>query len=156
MFNKMQHKYLDFIIRSLYMFQVLSVPIIRSTVTVVDSHWHKVCYISERCARVRLKCPNWVDSHITLVLTRPWCCDYPPDLDIFKWTLPQCSLPNVTYVVPVAVSYSYCTPDNGYRKYPKHVEWSCNKIKLLVLHLVRYFMCILIENDAWNHEHKFY
>jgi hypothetical protein len=29
---------------------------------------------------------------------------------------------DVTYVVPVAVNYSYCTPDNGYGKYPKHVE----------------------------------
>jgi hypothetical protein len=26
------------------------------------------------------------------------------------------------YVVPVAVNYSYCTPDDGYGKYPKHVE----------------------------------
>jgi hypothetical protein len=33
----MQHQYLDFIARSLYMFRVLSVPIIR-TITVVDSH----------------------------------------------------------------------------------------------------------------------
>jgi hypothetical protein len=42
----------------------------------------------------------------------------------------------------VAVHCSYCTPDYGYGKYPKHVEWSCNKIKILVLHLVGYFMCI--------------
>jgi hypothetical protein len=25
-------------------------------------------------------------------------------------------------VVPVAVNCSYCTPDDGYGKYPKHVE----------------------------------
>jgi hypothetical protein len=42
--NKMQHQYLDFIARSLYMFQVLSVPIISSTITAVDSHWYNICY----------------------------------------------------------------------------------------------------------------
>jgi hypothetical protein len=26
------------------------------------------------------------------------------------------------YVVPVAGNYSYCTPDDGYGKYPKHVQ----------------------------------
>jgi hypothetical protein len=36
--------------------------------------------------------------------------------------LSQRSLPNVTYVVPVAVNCSYSTPDDGYGKYPKHVE----------------------------------
>jgi hypothetical protein len=38
MSNKMQHKYLDFIARSLYMFRVISVPFIRSAITAVDSH----------------------------------------------------------------------------------------------------------------------
>jgi hypothetical protein len=42
MSNKMQHQYLDFITRSLYMFRVLSVPIIRSTITAVDSHWYNM------------------------------------------------------------------------------------------------------------------
>jgi hypothetical protein len=54
----------------------------------------------------------------------------------------------------VVVNCSYCTPDDGYGKYPKHVEWSCNKIKILVLHLVGHFVCIYIENDARNHEPK--
>jgi hypothetical protein len=31
-----------FITRSLYMFQALSVPIIRSTLTAVDSHWYNI------------------------------------------------------------------------------------------------------------------
>jgi hypothetical protein len=37
-------------------------------------------------------------------------------------TLYGLSLSNVTYVVPVAVNYSYCIPDDGYGKCPKHVE----------------------------------
>jgi hypothetical protein len=45
MSNRMQHYYLDFIVRSLYMFRVLSVPIIRSTITVFDSHWYNICYV---------------------------------------------------------------------------------------------------------------
>jgi hypothetical protein len=39
-------------------------------------------------------------------------------------------------------------------KCPKNVERSCNKIKILVLHLVGHFMCIFIENDAGYHERK--
>jgi hypothetical protein len=39
------------------------------------------------------------------------------------------------YVVPMAVKYSYCTPDGGYGKCTKHIESSCNKIKIL-LHLL--------------------
>jgi uncharacterized membrane protein YhdT len=58
------------------------------------------------------------------------------------------------YVVPVVVNCSYCTPDVGYGKYPKHVELSCNKIKILVLHLVRHFVCVYIENDVRNREPK--
>jgi hypothetical protein len=58
------------------------------------------------------------------------------------------------HVEPVAVNYSYCTPADWYGKYRKHVEWSCNKIKILVLHLVGRFMCISIEKDARNHERK--
>jgi hypothetical protein len=30
----------------------------------------------------------------------------------------------------VALNCSYCTPDDGYRNYPKHVQWSCNEIKI--------------------------
>jgi hypothetical protein len=37
----------------------------------------------------------------------------------FKQTLPKCSRPNVTDVLPVAVNYSYCTPDDGYTIVPK-------------------------------------
>jgi hypothetical protein len=63
---------------------------------------------------------------------------------IFKRTLPQSSRSNVTYDVPVAVNCSYCTTDVGYGKYPKHVEWSCNKIKILVLHLIGHFVCVCL------------
>jgi hypothetical protein len=52
----------------------------------------------------------------------------------------------------MAVNYSYCTPDDGDGKYPKYVKWSCNKIKILVLHLVGHFVCIFIEKYARNHE----
>jgi hypothetical protein len=44
MSNEMQLYYLDFIARSLYMFLVLRVPIIRSTITAVDSHWYTIRY----------------------------------------------------------------------------------------------------------------
>jgi hypothetical protein len=53
--ERMQHMYTGiqqdatmvscFITRSLYMFRALSVPIIRSTLTAVDSHWHNMCYV---------------------------------------------------------------------------------------------------------------
>jgi hypothetical protein len=65
--------------------------------------------------------------------------------------LPQQSLPNVTYVIPVAVNCSYCTPDDGYGKYTKHVEWSCNKIKI-VLHLVGHFVCIYIHIEIYKYK----
>jgi hypothetical protein len=84
----------------------------------------------------------WTILIFFLVLIQPWWCDCLPDLDIFKRTVPQRSLPNVTYVVAVAVDCSYCIPDDGYGNYPKHAEWSCNKIKILVMHLVGHFMCI--------------
>jgi hypothetical protein len=75
---------------------------------------------------------------------------------------------DLCYVRPVAVNCSYCTPDDGHGKYPKHVEWSCNKIKILVWHLVGHFLCvclcvcvcvcvcvyIYIEKYARNHEPK--
>jgi hypothetical protein len=41
--NKIQ-QYLGFIARSLYMFRALSAPIIRSTITAVDSHWYNISY----------------------------------------------------------------------------------------------------------------
>jgi hypothetical protein len=41
----MQHQYLDFIARSLYMFWELSVPVISSTITVADSNWYNICYV---------------------------------------------------------------------------------------------------------------
>jgi hypothetical protein len=60
----------------------------------------------------------------------------------------------LTVVVSHWHNYSYCTPDDGYGKYPKHVQWSCNEIKILTLYLVGHFMCIFIENNARNHEVK--
>jgi hypothetical protein len=71
---------------------------------------------------------------------------------VFKPMLPQSSRSNVTYVVPVTVNCSYCTPDDGYGKYSKHVEWSCNKIKILVLHLVGHFVCISITMKVGCHD----
>jgi hypothetical protein len=45
MSNEMQHYYLDPTARPLYMFLVLFVPITRSTITAVDSHWYNICYV---------------------------------------------------------------------------------------------------------------
>jgi hypothetical protein len=85
------------------------------------------------------KCPTSSNSATVMwPAARSWT--------IFKRTLPQSSRPNVTYVVPVAVNCSYCTPDDGYGKYPKHIQWSCNKIKILLLHLVGHFVCVYTEN----------
>jgi hypothetical protein len=109
------------------------------------------------CIVFYMKCPTRCNTSILILLqdlTQPQWCDQPPDLGQFlKPTLPQGSRSNVTYVAPVTVNCSYCTPDDGYGKYPKHVEW-CNKIKILVLHLVGHFVCVYIENDARNHEPK--
>ena len=33
------------------------------------------------------------------------------------------------WLVPVAVTTVLCTPDDGCGRHPKHVEWSCSKIK---------------------------
>jgi hypothetical protein len=44
MSNEIQHWYLEFIAISLHMFRVISVPIIRSTITAVDSQWYNICY----------------------------------------------------------------------------------------------------------------
>jgi hypothetical protein len=41
MSNNMQLN-LDFIARSVYMFRALSAPIVRITITVVDSHWYNI------------------------------------------------------------------------------------------------------------------
>jgi hypothetical protein len=57
---------------------------------------------------------------------------------IFRYKIPY----TLQYVVPVAVNCSYCTADDGYGKYQKHVEWSCNKFKILVLCLVGHFVCV--------------
>jgi hypothetical protein len=40
----MQYNYLDFIARSLYMFRVLSLPVIKSTITAVDNHWYNMLH----------------------------------------------------------------------------------------------------------------
>jgi hypothetical protein len=53
----------------------------------------------------------------------------------------------------VTVNCSYCTPDDGRGERPKHVEWSCNKTKILLLHLVGY-LCTYVENGTRNHEPK--
>jgi hypothetical protein len=67
MSNKMQHN-LDYIARSFYMFRALSVPIIRSTVTVVDSHWYNICYVSEWVLRYSpFKNVQSGERHITMV-----------------------------------------------------------------------------------------
>jgi hypothetical protein len=90
----------------------------------------------------------------TWVKTRPRWCDQPPDFgQLLKRTLPQNSRSNVTYVVPVTVKCSYCTPDDGRGECPKHVVWSCNKTNILLLHLVGY-LYTYVENDARYHERK--
>jgi hypothetical protein len=71
---------------------------------------HVVCVVVDSV----LKCPNRAAGHIIIA--------DPPDLNIFKRTLPQRSLPNITYVVQIAVNYSCCTPDDGCGKCLKHVE----------------------------------
>jgi hypothetical protein len=57
-------------------------------------------------------------------------------------------------VVPVLYQWPWttvhCTPDNGCGKCPKRVEWSCNKTKILVLHLGLY---IYVCTHIYIHTH---
>jgi hypothetical protein len=95
--------------------------------------------------RIVLVTSPWLSSNSTTVMwptVRSWT--------VFKPTLPQGSRSDGPYVVPVVVNCSYCTPDDGYGKYPKHVEWTCNKIKILVLHLVGPFVCIYIGTTCYR------
>jgi hypothetical protein len=82
-----------------------------------------------------------------------WCDQSTQSWAIFKRTLPQSSRSNVTCAVQVDVNCSCCTPDYGNVKYPKHIQWSSNKIKILVLHLVGPFVCIYIQQyvSCWVH-----
>jgi hypothetical protein len=70
-----------FIERSLHMFRALSAPIIRSTLTAVDSHWYNNKYITldrEFCGNVHFKCcpksGGWSHNR-GWVLTQPRWCD---------------------------------------------------------------------------------
>jgi hypothetical protein len=116
------------------MFLAFSAPASRSTITAVDSHCYNICYV----------------SIIGLLVT----CDQQPDFEqLLNWTLPQNSRSNVTYVTPVTVNCIYCTPDDGCGDRQTHVEISCNKTKILLLHLV-WYLYTYVENDARNHEPK--
>jgi hypothetical protein len=106
------------------MFRVLSVPVIRNTITAVG--WQPlvqhVTLDSERCGE---------RSNSTTVMwptARLWT--------LFKRTLPQRSRSSATYVVPVVVNYSYCTADDGYGKYPKRVFCMCIYIYI--------YMCVCV------------
>jgi hypothetical protein len=127
MSNKIQHYHLDFIAKSLYMFRVLSVPIIRRTIIVVDSYWYNICYRLSACFVIPYGCIRSVQF----------------SSDVFE-LINSYSL--FSSVVPMAVNCSYCTSDDGYGMCLKHLEWSCNEIKILVLHLVGHFMCILTRS----------
>jgi hypothetical protein len=60
---------------------------------------------------------NFVVTSTYVTLDREFCGNIH-----LKWTLPQNSRPNVTYVIAVTVNCSYCTPDDGRGECPKHVE----------------------------------
>jgi hypothetical protein len=153
--NKMQQQYLGFIARSLYMFRALSVPIIRSTITPVDSHWYKLRRIVNFVVMSTLRVTqNRVagSHHRGWVLTQPRWYDQPPDFgQLLKSTLPQNSRPNVTYVIPVIINCSYYTPDDGHGECPKHIMWSCDNTKILLLHLVGCLYTFALNNaySAW-------
>ena len=54
--------------------------------------------------------------------------------------------------VPEAVVTVLCTPDDGCGWHPKHVEWTCRIINIL---LCVYLGQLLIQNnDAQNHKHR--
>jgi hypothetical protein len=68
-------------------------------------------------------------------------------------------------LVPVAVATVLCTPDDGCRRHPKHVEWYCSKIKYRI-HIVASRWTFVnidreISDDIWcrsisNFLFKFY
>jgi hypothetical protein len=75
--------------------------------------FRRLCTDAVWCNYVRRMCVDYM-HHGDVTIHPIWTS--------FKRTLLQRSLPNVTCVIPVAVNYSHCTPDDGYGKYPKHVE----------------------------------
>ena len=85
---------------SLYMFRVLSTPIIRST---------KNC-------------------HYSLRYRSYYCSSYlPPTWQ--SWPRWRKVTAKIIWPVPEAVFTVLCTPDDGCGQHPKHVKWSCSKIK---------------------------
>jgi hypothetical protein len=73
----------------------------------------------------------------TKVLTQPQYSDKPPNHGHFLKDFTHCDddvSEHMLYEWPWTTVFF--TPDDGYGKYPKHVDWSCNKIRILVLRLV--------------------
>jgi hypothetical protein len=126
--------------------------------------WHNTHAIYQ--VPIHTKCPTRCNTNILILLQDHYTCfETRQTKEIYQYKNIKRKLhkTNATiwynktcwqYVVPVVVNCSYCTPDDGYGKYAKHVKWSCSKIKILVLHLVGHFVCVYIENDARNHEPK--
>jgi len=52
--------------------------------------------------------------------------------------------------IPDAVDTVICTPDDGWRYHPKHVEQFPDKINCVTLHLVGYILEYYY--DAWTYE----
>jgi hypothetical protein len=97
-----------------------------------------------------------VIHHCGWVLTQPRWCDRSTDFgQLLKRTLPHNSRSSVTYVIAVTVNCSSCTPDYGRGECPKHVEWSCNKTKIVLLYIVGY-LYTYVEKDARKHETTIY
>jgi hypothetical protein len=119
----------------------------------VKGMWASTCYSPSRYLSLF---GNWLlmVGHITVVELKLKHVDVTNDFGQFlKRTLPQNSRSSVTYVIPVTVNCRCCATDDGRGDCPKHVEWSCNKTKTLLLYLVGY-LYTYVEKDVRNHEPK--
>jgi hypothetical protein len=113
---------------------------------------------------IHTKCPTRCNTSILMLLQdHSTCFAYFPCPSSGAQSL-QLTATGTTYVTldrePYGnVGFKNCPRSGGWSHHcgwvrTQHVQWSCNKNKILVLHLVGHFVCKYIQNDARNHEPK--
>ena len=133
----MQRYTVYFIRRLLYMFRVVPSPIIRRANNCIYSIWylsHRYCYLL-----LSWKSWNWSEcAQHTQTISNSW--------SVHSTLRPVPTLPRQRQVavtvwqIPDAVDTVLCTPDDGWRYHPKHVEQFPGKINCATLHLVGYIL----------------
>ena len=153
----------------LYMFRVVTPPIIRSTYNCNHSIWHwsnPLCYYPLRWRG--WNCSSSSNLSTTMEgsregLTSVRCCDYsymcswwlvelPPETCRASSFAPrQRKVAETVWPVPDAVITVICAPDDGWSYHPKHVEWAVyrNIINCIYSHLVGQLFTLI--HDARGH-----